>query len=74
MPHFILEKHEKRLPENPQYAEMRHDGVILTLQWHHGSTCGQRAAVRFSSFPRASKGLSDHTSKNNGNPDLVCEK
>ena len=33
----------KRLPENPEYAQMRHGDVILTLQWRHGSTCGQRA-------------------------------
>ena len=25
---------------------MRHGDVILTLHWRHGSTCGQRAAVR----------------------------
>ena len=41
------------LSENPEFAEMRHSGVILTLQRRHGSTCGQRAAVRFLSFPMA---------------------
>ena len=35
---------ETRLPKNPEYAEMRHGGVILTFQWRHGSTCDQRAA------------------------------
>ena len=30
--HFILVKHEKRLPENPEIAEMRHGDVILKLQ------------------------------------------
>ena len=36
-----------RLPENPEFAEMRHGDVILTLQLHRRSTCGQRAVVRF---------------------------
>ena len=27
---FILEKIRKRFPEHPEYAEMRHDDVILT--------------------------------------------
>ena len=31
MPHFILED-VKRLPENPEFSEMRHGDVILTLQ------------------------------------------
>ena len=44
---FILKKTWKSLPENYEYAEMRHGDVILTLQWRHGSTCGQRAAVHF---------------------------
>ena len=33
----------KRLPENPEFAEMRHGEVILTLQWRHGLLCGRRA-------------------------------
>ena len=33
----------KNILKNPEYAEMRHDDVILTLQlWRHGSTFGQR--------------------------------
>ena len=43
----------KWLPENPEFAEMRHGDVILTLQGCHRSTCGQRTAVHFLSFPRA---------------------
>ena len=35
-------KDMKRLPENPEFAEMRHGEVILTLQWRHRSMCGQR--------------------------------
>ena len=74
-------KNMKRLPENPKYAEMRHSDVILTLQWLHGSTCGQHAVdVRLFVF-HLSHGLVrvcevelSHMGKNNGNPDLVCEK
>ena len=36
-----------------------------------------RADVRlfvFLSFPRAGMGMRSHMGKNNGNPDLVCEK
>ena len=39
--HRIL--YEKRLPKYPEFAEMRHGDYILTLQWPHGSTWGQRA-------------------------------
>ena len=35
--HFILDKKNiKRHPDNPEFAEMRHGGVILTLQWRSG--------------------------------------
>ena len=34
----------KRLPENPEYAEMQHGDVILTLQWRNRLMCRQRAA------------------------------
>ena len=44
---FYIGKIVKRLPENPEYAEIQHDDVIFTLQWRHGSTCGRRATVRF---------------------------
>ena len=57
---FYIELHEKRLPENPECAEMRHGDAILTLQWRHGSTCGRSAAVRCSLFvasPRAGTGM-----------------
>ena len=56
---FILDKLEKKLPENPEYAEMRHRDVIFTLQLRHGSTCDQREAIRFLSFPRAGTGVCD---------------
>ena len=51
---FLLKKKTwKRLPDNAEYAEMRHNiyvwhgDVIFTLQWRHRSTCRRRAAVRF---------------------------
>ena len=55
---------------------MQHGDVILTLQWRHWTTCNQRAAVRFLSFPRAGTGMwkLSHMGKNNRNPNLVCEK
>ena len=28
---IYIGKHEKKIPENPEYAEMRHGDVILTL-------------------------------------------
>ena len=37
---FYIGKTWKRLPESPEYAEMRHGDIILTLQWCHGSACG----------------------------------
>ena len=53
----------KRLVENPEFAEMGHGEVILTLQRRHGLTCSQRADdVRlfvFLSFPRAGMGVRD---------------
>ena len=59
----------KRLPENFEYAEMRHGDVILTLQWRHGSKCGQRVAdVRLIFFFYFSLGLVRVWVKNNGNP------
>ena len=69
----------KRLPENPEIAEVRHDDVILTLQCHR-SMCGQLADdVRLFVF-YLSHGLVrvceielSHMGKNQGNPDLVCE-
>ena len=74
------EKREKRLLESPEYTEMRHGDVILSLQKRHEKTCGQRAAdVRLFVF-YLSLGLVRvceiglyHMGKNNGNPDLVCE-
>ena len=42
--------------KNPQYAEMRHGDVILTLQLRHGSTCDRRATDVLP-FPRAGTGL-----------------
>ena len=60
------------LPENPKYAEMRHGDGILSLQCRHGTTYDQRAAdVRLFVFYRTHL---SHIGKNNGNPDLVCEK
>ena len=42
--HILYWKTWKRLPENPEFADMRHGEVILTFQWRHGSTCDQHAA------------------------------
>ena len=71
----------KRLPENLEYTEIWHVDMILTLQWRNGSTCGQpEAKVRLFIF-YLSHGLVwvceielSHIGKNNGNPNLVCEK
>ena len=61
----------KILPENPEYADMRHGDVILIVQGRHGSTCSQCAAdVRlFISFY-----ISHRLVRVHGNPDLVCKK
>ena len=37
---YYIGNHEKGF-KNPEYSEMPHGDVILTLQWRHGSTCGQ---------------------------------
>ena len=66
----------KKLPENPEYAEMRHGDVILTLQWRHGLTCGQREAVRHYLslwLVRVCQIDISQMGKINGNTDLVCE-
>ena len=74
---FMSEKTWKRLPENSEYAEIKHGDVTLTLQCRQGSKCGQRAAVNFN----LALGLVwvceieiFHIGKNIGNPDLVCKK
>ena len=58
---FYIRKTSKRLPENSEYAKMRHGDVILTLQWRHGSMCGQHAAdvqlFCFLSFQQAGTGI-----------------
>ena len=65
----------KKLPENPEFAEMWHGDIILTLQWSCGTTSHKHVAVRFLSFPRAGPGLDlSHMGKNNGDPNQVCEK
>ena len=51
--------------------------ITMTSQNKVQLACGRHADVRFLSFPRAGKGMRDrisHMGKNNGNPDLVCEK
>ena len=65
---FLYWKSIKKIPENPEFAEMQHGDVIFTLQTHHRSTCGRHAAVCFLSFARA------YTGRNNLNPYVVCEK
>ena len=37
---FYIGKTWKRLPENPEFTEMQHGDLILTLQWRHGTMCG----------------------------------
>ena len=37
----------KILPENPEFAEIRHGYLIFTLQLRHGSTDGQCAEAFF---------------------------
>ena len=49
-------KHEKRLPGNPEYAEMRHADVILIL-CTMTSRIDVRPACSCSSFPRAGTGV-----------------
>ena len=53
IPHFYWKTMKKS-----SRTQMRPGGVILTLQWRHGMTCGQRAVdvwllVVFISFPWA---------------------
>ena len=68
---FYIGKTWKRLPENPEYAEMRHGDVILAFQKHHGMTCG----CSFVIFPTGwYRYVRSHMGQNNGNHDLVCEK
>ena len=54
-------KNMKRLPENPEFVEMRHGDIILTLsitsQNDVRPACGRHATVRFLSFSRAGTGL-----------------
>ena len=81
---FYIRKTWKRLPENLEYAEMRHGDVIFNTFWRHFDVTDWPAAdVRlfvFLSFPLAVKDMWDriishlsHMGKNIGNPDLVCE-
>ena len=78
---ILYNKDMKKLPENPEFAEMRHGDVILTLQRCHVSTCIWYADdVRLFVF-YLSLGLVQvcdielsHMGKNNENPYLVCEK
>ena len=55
-----MKKKTKNAFRYPEYAKMRHGDDILTLQIRHGSTCGQHAAVRFLSFPRAGTDMLDY--------------
>ena len=60
---FYIGKTWKRLPGNPEYAEMWHGEIILTIQCCHRLTYSQLATdVRlfgFLSFPRAGTGMWD---------------
>ena len=78
---FYTRKACKRFPENAEFAEMRQGDVI---NFYNDFTDRRVASVRptcdFSCFFRP-HGLErvceldlSQTGKNNGNPDLVCEK
>ena len=58
---FYMEKHEKRLPENPEYAEMSHGDVLfnitMTSQIDVRPAWGSSAAVCFLFFSRAGTGM-----------------
>ena len=74
---FYIVKTWKRLPENPEYAEMRHGihfTITMTPQIGVLPACGW-------SFFYLSHGLVwvceielSHVNKHNGTPDLACEK
>ena len=57
------------LPENHEYAEMRHCDVIQKLK-HYNDVMDRRATDVF--VFNLSHGLVQ-VGENNGNPDLVCE-
>ena len=70
---FYIGRTWKRLPENPEFAKMRHGDVIFTVQWRHGSTCGQWVAnMRLFVFYLSLRLVLVY--QNNGNPDLVSKK
>ena len=61
-------KHEKRLPENPEFAEMRHGDVTDRLAAEVWLFVFIFPAGRYR-YVRSKS----HVGKNNGNPDLVCK-
>ena len=77
---FYIGETQKRLQENPEFAEMWHGGVIHYVQWHHRSMCDQRAVDLWLFVFYVSHGLVrvceieiSHMGKNSGNTDLVCK-
>ena len=54
---FYICKREKNFQKNPEYADVRHGDVILTLQSNHEATCGQHAADVWLSYFYFSHGL-----------------
>ena len=64
IPHFIMEKHEKRLPKNPDYAEMRHTCNITIMSWMNVQpACSRACGYLYFIFP-----------ENIGSPDPVYKK
>ena len=57
---------------------MRHDDVILLLQWHHRLTCDHRVAVSFFYLSHRLVWVCEieisHMGKIKGNPNLEYEK
>ena len=60
-PTLYIGKSWERLPENLEFAEMRHGDFNITLTSRNDvrRACGLRAAVRFLSFPWADMGMWD---------------
>ena len=76
---FYIGKTWNRLPRKSWIRWDWHGNVILTLQWCHRSTCDQHAVdVRLFIFYLSHRLVQvcqiEYMGKNNGNPDLVCEK
>ena len=52
--HILYWKYMKRLPENPEFAEMRHGDIIAKMSW---IDVRPSCDCLFLSFPRAGTGV-----------------